>query len=60
MLVVFLWLQPPFNGEDEEELFRSITDQNVAYPKFMSREATAICKSVCRVDRIFKKHVAEF
>lgn len=45
---VFLpvFLQSPFPGDDEEEVFDSIVNDEVRYPRFLSLEAIAIMRRV--------------
>nr|ADU04569.1 protein kinase C1 [Plutella xylostella] len=37
--------QPPFDGEDEEEVFAAMTDNSVSYPKTLSKDARDACKT---------------
>ena len=39
---------PPFQGEDEEELFSSIVNTDLRYPRIWTKEAKDICKGVSR------------
>ena len=38
--------QSPFPGDDEEEVFDSIVNDEVRYPRFLSTEAIAIMRRV--------------
>lgn len=39
--------QSPFPGDDEEEVFDSIVNEEVRYPRFLSTESIAIMRRVC-------------
>lgn len=41
-----LW-QSPFPGDDEEEVFDSIVNDEVRYPRFLSPESVSITQKVC-------------
>ena len=45
-LFTLLTLQSPFPGEDEEEVFDSIVNDDVRYPRFLSSEAISIMRKV--------------
>lgn len=44
--VCFFPGQSPFPGDDEEEVFDSIVNEEVRYPRFLSTEAIAIMRRV--------------
>ena len=44
--LLFLCLQSPFPGDDEEEVFDSIVNEEVRYPRFLSSEAVTIMRRV--------------
>ena len=43
--------QPPFDGEDEDDLFLNIMNQSPSFPWAISKEAQSFVKGV-RVDRV--------
>lgn len=46
--------QSPFPGDDEEEVFDSIVNDEVRYPRFLSTEAIGIMRRVRRRSLAFK------
>lgn len=50
-----IYLQSPFPGDDEEEVFDSIVNDEVRYPRFLSLEAIAIMRRVSlKVRKVWK------
>ena len=43
--------ESPFPGDDEEEVFDSIVNDEVRYPRFLSLEAIAIMRRVSNITR---------
>lgn len=48
--------ESPFPGDDEEEVFDSIVNDEVKYPKFLSVESITIMKRV-KINMIKTKHI---
>lgn len=47
-------LQSPFPGDDEEEVFDSIVNDEVRYPRFLSTEALSIIRKVKGLIRLWE------
>ena len=50
--------QSPFPGDDEEEVFDSIVNEEVRYPRFLSNEAVTIMRRVCTQSRSVSLYIA--
>ena len=46
---MFTLTQSPFPGEDEEEVFDSMVNDDVRYPRFLSSEAISIMRKVALI-----------
>ncbi|CDS39439.1 serine threonine protein kinase [Echinococcus multilocularis] len=42
--------QPPFSGEDEEDLFQAILETTPSYPRNLSKEALSVCRGFLNKD----------
>lgn len=49
--------QPPFEADNEDELFEAILHDEVLYPVWLSREANSILRGVCQLHASHFNHV---
>jgi hypothetical protein len=49
--------QPPFEADNEDDLFESILHDDVLYPVWLTKEAVSILKGVCVC--VFFAHVSD-
>lgn len=42
--------QPPFEADNEDDLFESILHDDVLYPVWLSRDAVSILKGIVQID----------
>lgn len=47
---MFVVVQSPFSGDDEDDLFESILHDNVTYPRWLSAEAVSFVSKVRQTD----------
>ena len=45
-MFLFILLQPPFEADNEDDLFETILNEDVLYPVWLSKEAVSILKGV--------------
>ena len=48
--------QPPFEADNEDDLFESILHDDVLYPVWLSKEAVSVLKGVSTVCTVLQKH----
>ena len=49
--------QPPFEADNEDDLFDSILHDDVLYPVWLSKEATQILKAVSKMAKAIRRTV---
>lgn len=45
-MLLYVLFQSPFPGDDEEEVFDSIVNDDVRYPRFLSPESVSLIQKV--------------
>ena len=52
--------QPPFEADNEDDLFESILHDDVLYPVWLSKEAVSVLKGVSITNTLYRAPVLDF
>ena len=52
--------QPPFEADNEDDLFESILHDDVLYPVWLSKEAVSVLKGVSMTNTLYRPHVLDY